>query len=261
MFYRVDYTLAVLVAGLVLGALLGGRTARMGREALARWYYVIIAVLLVLRTALFAWSMVGHPGSAGKMAGGIAGDLGGLLFGALFGMALRRDDSRLLLTDSAILGALSISLAFTFTLAALGKAFTPAPMTDFFTQSGYPAGFLTFIVIAEAFGAIGLLLPWAVVPALLGLAVDMFGAIFTHIHNGDPLNDSTGAISLLIRMIAFGILWTLRPRQNQTATAVRSSVLRVAGAAVLCLLLAFAGSMAVRHASALPAAGSAPTRK
>lgn len=152
-------------------------------------------------------------------------------------------------------------LAFTFVLAALGKAFSTAPMTEFFTQSGYSTGFLRFIVIAEGFGALGLLLPWAVVPALLGLTVDMFGAVLTHIHNGDPLNDSTGAISLLIRMIGFGILWTLRPRENQAPPAVRSSVLRVMGATVLCLVVAFAGSIMERHGNPAPASGISPTRK
>ncbi len=52
-------------------------------------------------------------------------------------------------------------------------------MTEFFTQSGYSVTFLRFIVIAEIFGGIGLLLPWAFIPALAGLTIDMFGAVLT----------------------------------------------------------------------------------
>jgi hypothetical protein len=71
--------------------------------------------------------------------------------------------------------------------------------------------------MAEIFGAIGLLLPWSLVPALIGLTVDMFGAVLTHIHNGDALNGSTGAIGLLIRLIAVGVLWTLRPATERAS--------------------------------------------
>jgi len=68
--YRVDYTLAVLIAGFLAGVLLSRRTAGIGRASLGRSYYFIIAALLVLRTALFAWSMAGHPASGWNMVGG-----------------------------------------------------------------------------------------------------------------------------------------------------------------------------------------------
>jgi hypothetical protein len=48
----------------------------------------------------------------------------------------------------------------------------------------------------------------------------------THIHNGDPLNDSTGAIGMLIRLIAVGVLLTIRQRSAATLPTVRSSLLR-----------------------------------
>jgi hypothetical protein len=43
----------------------------------------------------------------------------------------------------------------------------------------------------------------------------------THIHNGDPLNDSTGAIGMLIRLIAVGVLLTIR--QRSAATCLQSA--------------------------------------
>jgi len=179
--------------------------------------------------------------------GGLAGDLLGLFFGILFGLAARRKDTRELLTDPSILGALCMALAFTFALAGVGKAFSMAPMTDFFTQSGYSVTFLKFIVIAEIFAGIGLLLPWAVVPALIGLTVDMFGAVLTHIHNGDPLNDSTGAIGALIRLFVVGVLWALSRRRGASSSSVRNSVLSVATVGVVCLLIAIGGSAAMHH--------------
>lgn len=254
MFYRVDYTMAVLLGGFLLGVLLGRKTEPIAAASLARRYYCIVAILLVLRTGIFAYTMLVSPQGFMSTVGGLAGDLLGLLFGVLFGLAVRRKDTRELLTDPSILGALCMALAFTFALAGVGKAFSMAPMTDFFTQSGYSVTFLKFIVIAEIFAGIGLLLPWAVVPALIGLTVDMFGAVLTHIHNGDPLNDSTGAIGALIRLFAIGVLWALSGRKGSSSPTVPNSVLSVAAVGMVCLLIAIGGGAAMRHlgATAMP---------
>jgi hypothetical protein len=40
-----------------------------------------------------------------------------------------------------------MSIAFTFALAGIGKAFSVAPMTEFFTQSGYSVTFLKFFIV------------------------------------------------------------------------------------------------------------------
>lgn len=247
MFYRVDYTMAVLLAGFLLGILLGRKTANIAAASLAQRYYMIIAILLVLRTGIFAYTMLVRPQGFMATVGGIAGDLLGFIFGALFGLAARRKDTRELLTDPSILGALCMALAFTFALAGVGKAFSMAPMTEFFTQSGYSVTFLKFIVIAEIFAGVGLLLPWAVVPTLIGLTVDMFGAVLTHIHNGDPLNDSTGAIGALIRLFAVGVIWALSRRTGAASPTVRNSVLSVATVGVVCLLIAIGGSAEMHH--------------
>jgi len=39
--------------------------------------------------------------------------------------------------------------------------------------------------------ALAMLIPCAVPRRWQGWAIDMFGPVLTHIHNGDPLNDST----------------------------------------------------------------------
>ena len=249
MFYRVDYTLAVMFVGFIVGALFSGPTANVSPSRFERGYYGVVVCLLVLRTGAFTGTMLMTHASSWSAASGFIGDLLGFLFGALFGLASRRKDAREIMTSSPVSGALCVTLAFTFALAGIGKAFSVAAMTEFFVQSGYSVAFLKFIVIAEIFGGIGLLLPWAIVPALIGLAVDMFGAVLTHIHNGDPLNDSTGAIGMLIRLAAVGVLVGLRQRNGGTLPTVRGSVLRATAATIACFLIAVGGSVAVRHLS------------
>ena len=140
-----------------------------------------------------------------------------------------------------------MALAFTFALVGVGKAFSMTPMTEFFTQSGYSIPFLKFIIIAEIFGGIGLLLPWAFLPALVGLTIDMFGAVLTHAHNGDPLNDSTDAIGMLIRLAAVAVLWAMRPQGERPSLNFRTSMIRVGATGIVCLLVALGGSVAMRH--------------
>jgi hypothetical protein len=247
MFYRVDYAMAVLLAGFLAGVVFSGRFRNIAPSRLARGYYVAMAVVLVLRTTAFAFVILGAGSGFSNWTARLLGDLLSILFGGLFGLAVRRRDARSLLTDSSAFQALTMVVAFTFCVASLGKAMSLTSMTEFFHQSGYSVGFLKFIVMAETFGGLGLLIPWAVGPALIGLTVDMFGAVVTHIHNGDPLNDSTGAIGLLIRLVIIGALWTLRRQKDDSPQGVRNSLL-VAGAATLaCLLVAIAGSVAVHH--------------
>jgi len=247
MYYRVDYQLAILLGGFIAGILCSRRVQKVPASQLARMYYAVIAILLVLRTVAFAGSMLTVRQNFWTTGGGILSDLSFILYGGLFGLATRRRDSRELLTDSEILSALCMTLAFTFAIAGIAKAFSMTPMTEFFSQSGYSVVFLKFIVFAEVFGAIGLLLPWAVVTALIGLTIDMFGAVVTHVHNGDPLNDSTGAICMLIRLAVLGVLWMLRPWLGDSEATVRSSMLTVGVVGVVCLLSAIGGSVVMRH--------------
>ncbi len=261
MFYRVDYTLAILLTGFFIGLLISRKTAGIARSRLANTYYAITAALLILRIVAFACTVIASQPGFWSKASGIVGDLLGLLFGLLFGLAMRRADARTFLTERSILQALCMTLAFTFGLAGIGKAFSMAPMTEFFTQSGYSVAFLKFIAIAEIFGGLSLLLPWAVLLATAALSIDMFGAVLTHIHNGDPLNDSTGAIGLLIRLACLGILWSLRPRKDGFLPTVRNSIVGVAAVAVACFALSLGGSITMRHLNTAQSTPSTPTSK
>lgn len=260
MFYRVDYILAVMAVGFLAGAILSRTAERIAADRLARVYYAVTVVLLAFRTIAFAWTIIAsQAGIMGRVSGGI-GDLLGILFGAAFGLALRRRDARAFLTASSLLEAFYLALAFTFVLAGIGKAFSVAPMTEFFHQSGYSTGFLKFIVIAEIFGGVGLLLPWARIPAWFGLTIDMFGAVLTHIHNGDPLNDSTGAIGMLIRLVAVAILFGLQAREQESLPTVSRAIFRAAAATALCLCIAIAGGTALRHHNSTAPATVAPAK-
>jgi hypothetical protein len=261
MFYRVDYLVVVLVTGFAVGALFSKATANIAAARLARVYYAIIAALLVLRTIGFAWSVIAPHSGYANTAMALVGDLLGVLFGAAFGLATRRRDSRDLLSERSILDAFCLAIAFTFPMAGIGKAFSMSAMTDFFTQSGYSIGFLKFITIAEVFGALGLLLPWARIPAWFGLTVDMFGAVLTHVHNGDPVNDSTGAIGMLIRLSVVAVLFELQRHQAERPIRVSRAILRVALATTLCLCMAFVGAMAMRQRRASTPSASRTTTK
>ena len=236
MFYRVDYLLAVMLVGLLLGLSMSRATAHVLSSRLASQYYVVTAIVTVSRAVLFAASILSQRHFL-SLAGGVIGDVSALLFGALFGLAAVRKDKRVFITDKINISALCLSVAFTMSMASLGKALTLTSMEALFTQSGYASNFLRFIIMAEAFGALGLLLPWAMRPALIGLGIDMFGAITTHIHNNDPINDSTGAIGMLIRMIMIGVLLVLCQRTADSPRSVRRAIYTVLATMVVCLIV------------------------
>ena len=188
-------------------------------------------------------------------AGGVIGDLLVISAGALFGLALRRGNAQKFLTRDAVLNALATPLAFTFAMGGASKAFSMGSMTEFFTQSGYSIQFLKFIAIAEILGGLGLLLPWSFAAAWIGLTVDMFGAVITHVHNADPLNDSTGALGMLIHLFALGVLVVLSRRTDGFGTVRKATSIMMA-TMIACFGVAIIGSVAVRHLNLITLLGS-----
>lgn len=142
---------------------------------------------------------------------------------------------------------LSASEPFSFALAGLGKTFSMEWMVNFFHQSGYSTVFLKCIITTEVFAALAMLLPATVLPAVFVLAVDMFGAIYTHLYNGDPLNDSAGAIVAVIHLVAIAILWNMRPG----AAKRRLPYAVIAAGAVACCLIAIIGGVLLHHTAHL----------
>lgn len=95
-------------------------------------------------------------------------------------------------------------LAAGFIMAGLGKLTGAA--NEMFAHWGYAAWFATFIGVIELAGAVGLLIPRLTRPAILGLAVIMIGAAYTHVANGEGL----GVLRPIIFMVFLATLWWLR---------------------------------------------------
>jgi uncharacterized membrane protein YphA (DoxX/SURF4 family) len=243
--YRVDYVVAVFLAGLIAGALLSRSTSRIESSRLAREYFLLFAFPIALRVVAFV-GIVMIPGVVWSKTFAITGDVSNFLFGVIFGLAMLRNDRRKILCEPAVFSVLCLSAGIGFVINGyLSASVGTKGMSQFFVQSGYSAHFQMFIATAEVLGGVGLLIPWAALPAIAGLSVDMFGAIYTHVHNGDPLNDSTGAIAALIRFAAIVAIWAWRPEST------KSMQRRLAGAtiiAILCACAAVAGGTLVRRA-------------
>lgn len=247
MIYRVDYVIGVMLAGLVVGLLLSRRTSSIEAARLARWYFVIIAVRLALGAVVFACSVVLVNASTWNTISTALGDASNFLLGVLLGVALLRADRREVLSDPSVYSALCLAMGIGFVMSGFGKAFYMEGFIQFFTQSGYSLPFLKFIMTAEVLGGAALLIPITVLPAVVGLSMDMFGAIYTHIHNGDPLNDSTGAIGALIRFGILICLWAWRPRPSDAPGSVRRRLMAAGAVGVCCAIAAVGGSEIVRH--------------
>lgn len=247
MYYRVDYIIGVMLAGALAGALPKRASARISAHQLARAYLYLVAVLLGVRAVVFVCGTVAPNMPVWNLIAGGISDAGNFMFGALFGVGLSRSDRRELLCDTDVYTALCLSLGLGYVIAGYSKALYMQGMTDFFTQSGYSTAFLKFIMTVEVLGGIGVLIPWTVLPALGGLSIDMFGAIWTHVHNGDPLNDSTGAIANLIKIAVVACLWAWRARLDDRSSSVRRRLAGVGAMAVFCFVFAVVGSHVVRH--------------
>ena len=255
MIYRIDYVLAVILAGAIAGALVGRRTSRIEATGLARGYYTLIAIRVTLGALVFACSIVlANAPLWNRFSRGI-GDVSTFLFGALIGLTVLRSDRLELLRQPQVYSALCLSAAFAFVTSGLVKAFYMQGMTDFFTQSGYSLTFLKFIITIEVLGGAALLIPWAALSAVFGLSIDMFGAIYTHIHNGDPVNDSTGAVTMLIRLGAIALVWALRARPAGAVVSVRNRLIGVSAGSLLSMFTAVTGGTVMRRAP-VPAAAA-----
>jgi uncharacterized membrane protein YphA (DoxX/SURF4 family) len=201
-----------------------------------------------------------HNASIWNTIGAAIGDVGSFLFGALLGIAALRTERRQILCDPEVYSILCLSAGLGFVMSGYIKALYMQGMIEFFAQSGYSTSFLKFIMTIEVLGGIGLLISWTVLPAIAGLSVDMFGAIYTHIYNGDPLNDSTGAIGALIRFSAIVALWAWRPRSDDVEGSVRRRFVAAGLGMALCLSTAVAGSALIRRFSPPPAAQKSSAR-
>ena len=134
------------------------------------------------------------------------------------------DATRSFVTSPYLLRGLCLSVAISFICTEIGKVAHDADMRQFFVQSGYPAWFLYFIIVAETAGAVGLLVPKTILPAALGLSLIMTGAIRTHLHNHDPFSDSLEALHLLMLLTCIVLIRQLRSRVQPRTLSVIGDV-------------------------------------
>jgi hypothetical protein len=216
-YYRVDYTVALVVIGAIAAVAGMRRAAAIDPRSLARRYLAATVAVVALRVVLVAATWCFGPGVVPAPAAGLAGDLGLVLVGAVHGVALRAwlSGARAeLLRAPQSATALRVSTGVGFAVIAVGSAVHHAFMVEFFTQSGYSTGFLHAVMAGELLGGLALLLgrPSVTIAVTAALAIDMVGAIATHAHNGDPLDDSAAAIGMLLRLAAIAALYVPRAR-------------------------------------------------
>jgi hypothetical protein len=77
----------------------------------------------------------------------------------------------------------------------------------------------------------------------------VFGAIYTHLHNGDNIHDGKDAFAMLIELGTIAFAWALQTGENISTDQTRRRVIGVALSILVCALLAVVGGTLVRHAS------------
>jgi hypothetical protein len=235
---RIGFLLTLIAAGAAGGAALARPLERIAPARLARGYLVTVTALTGVRVV--AWVAANAFGvNALRPAGTGPRDLTNLLVGGLYGLAavhvrgggfegfLRSPDVRL---------ALRIATGVAFILAGLGNVFfMNATGIDYFVQVGYTKNFHLFIVAAEVLGGAALLLPWRwlILTAAAGLTIDMFGAVYTQLKAGDPVDDTAAAIAMLLRLAPLVLLCLDNRWVLAAAGAVGCGVVAIVGANLL----------------------------
>ncbi len=99
---------------------------------------------------------------------------------------------------------LAILLALTFISAGYPKVIPADSMITRFENWGYTAGFASFIGVVELMGGILVLIPRLSFYATILLAMDMIGAIYTHLSTG--IGGPEFAIIALLLAVILAIL-------------------------------------------------------
>jgi DoxX-like family len=191
-------------------------------------FYLWLLLFLAVSTWIFYFAGIKNTTVLDVMRQSLKwlGTLGRLCLGYLVGRLALELKNIATTTLKLTLLALSIWVGNSFILATVGKSLNLSVMKDFFHQSGYAVWFLYFIMTAETLGAIGVLSHFKLrmgIPATIGLAVIMLGAVYTHWHNGDPFSDSYAAVSQLISESMLLFLYYLEGRVRRYSPIYRSA--------------------------------------
>jgi putative oxidoreductase len=112
----------------------------------------------------------------------------------------------------------TVLAAAVFLAAAAAKLSGQPQAVDNFHKWGFSDDFRLFVGSAELVGAIGLLIPATATLAGTGLAVIMFGAIFTHLAHGE------GPMFLIPLVLLVLVLWVAKSRRTAIGSLLGASV-------------------------------------
>jgi DoxX-like protein len=227
--------LALIAAGAAAALAASRRLAPMEPARLARACLVGVTALMGVRAAAYVAANIFGLQAVRPLSTGPY-DLTNLLVGGVLGLAaahVARRGSDAFWREPDLVLALRVATGVAFILAGLVNVYRPDAGATFFIQVGYTKTFRLFILTAEVLGGAALLLPWRwlTLVAAAGLAVDMFGAIYTILRAGGSLDPA--ALSLLFRLAPLTVL-TARGRWVPVAMgAAACAAIAVAGATLL----------------------------
>ncbi|MDB5145066.1 MAG: DoxX family protein [Mucilaginibacter sp.] len=185
--------------------------------------YVALTLLISVDVWIFYFSGIKNAAVVSTLSFIMSwgGMLGHLVLGFLV-VNIAADNTPLRKIIGATLWGISILTANSFLVATVGKSMNIPIMISFFKQSGYAIWFLYFIMSAEAFGGLGILLHFKLKTgplAAAGLAIIMLGAVYTHWHNKDPFSDSYAAVGQFINLSLLLILYYFKQQANRKLPA------------------------------------------
>jgi hypothetical protein len=123
-----------------------------------------------------------------------------------------------------VVQALCISVAASFVSMEIGMIANGARTWELFHQAGYSARFMQFIIVAQAGGAVALLIRGTTVKAAVGLLIIALGAEVTHVRLGDRASDLLEPVHLGVVLIAIIVLRAFNRRAVALAVGVDRSV-------------------------------------
>lgn len=204
----------IIIGLLILGCLLNliWEPAPQPANRVAK-AYVVLVVIIAIATWLFFFAGIKnaalliilnglmHYGS--YLAHLVLGFLAANIMFKVWLKDIATDHCGLKKVIRTTLWGITITIANSFLVATVGKSQNMPYMIGFFKQSGYAIWFLYLIMAAETICALGILIHFKLktgIYATFGLMLIMIGAVFTHLHNRDPLSDSYAAISEFINL-------------------------------------------------------------
>jgi putative oxidoreductase len=217
---QVLVSISLIILGGMLSIAIKPKTKLAYGVAMA---YVILALLLSINVWIFYFSGIKNTAVLHSLSSVMSwgGMLGHIVSGFLVvTIATGRNRSKKII--NATLWGISVLMGNSFILATAGKAQHLNEMISFFTISGYATWFLYFIMSAEAFGGLGILLHFKLRTgplAAAGLAIIMLGAVYTHWHNKDPFSDSYAAVGQFINLLLMLILYYFEQQENHKHAA------------------------------------------